>query len=82
MKKKNPISCVFYDWIEHYATKKEVVEIRINTPEGEQLIRSRILDTRAEKGKEYILLENNQEWLDLSYLIAINEHKLSDLEDC
>jgi len=80
--KYKPISCVFYDYIEHYALRKEQVEIAIRDGENERLLKTKILDTKSENKVEYILVENEKEWIRMDLILRINEHKLSDFNRC
>ena len=78
MKKYTPISCTFYDYIEHYAVKKTLVTIVYMNENGEQQsVQARIDDTLNNKKEEFICLSNGQK-IRMDYLISINQHRLSD----
>lgn len=82
-KKYKPISCVYYDFIEHYATRKEIVNITMKGKGAHPVeLKSRILDTKTEGQIEYLLLDETKEWIRMDHIISLNEHKLSDYQDC
>lgn len=82
-KKYQPISCVYYDFIEHYAIRKEKVTIVWKDRDDREVqLNSRILDTKTEAKVEFMLLEATQEWIRMDRIISLNEHKLADFQDC
>lgn len=80
--KYQPISCVFYDYIEHFAMRKEIVELLVKDGNGERMLKTRILDTKAKDKVEYLLVEATAEWIRMDQIIRINEHKMSDYNLC
>lgn len=82
--KKNytPISCVFYDLIEHYATRKEIVSIEVQKESERATYNSRILDTQVENKVEYIVLESPAIRIRMDQIISLNEEKLWDYKKC
>lgn len=82
-KKYQPISCTFYDYIEHYAMRKELIRILLkNDMGGHEQFHSRILDTKTQDRVEYFLLEATTEWIRMDRIISLNEHRLSDYQNC
>jgi len=82
-KKYQPISCVYYDLIEHYAIRKEIISIVMHSEnENQESFKTRILDTKAKDGVEYILLENPKEWFRMDRIVSLNDDLLSDFLSC
>lgn len=81
MKKYKAISCVFYDFIEHYATLGKSVKIVIAEQGKKEAFQSKILNTKTEGGIEYMLVEGKR-WIQLDHIISIEDHNLSDYHEC
>ncbi len=82
-KKYVPISCSFYDFIEHFATLKKEVLIRFINAEGQAAqVKSRIVTTKNNKDGEFILLEKEAQLIRLDQLIAIEDKELKDYTTC
>jgi len=77
-----PISCVYYDLIEHYAVRKEVVHIIIQSEKGPEEFHSRILDTRVKEKVEYMLIETPAMSIRMDQIVSLNGEKLSDFTSC
>jgi len=77
-----PISCVYYDLIEHYAVRKEVIEIVIGTEEGLQTFQSKILDTKVREKVEYMIIDTPSIEIRMDQIISLNGEKLSDFQKC
>ena len=74
-----PISCVFYDYIEHYATRGEVVELVYRNEAGEaHAVRTVLLDTEVSEKVEYVHLSTSPGRLRLDRIVRINAHELRD----
>lgn len=81
MKKYIPISCVFYDLLEHYATRKQVVKIVFLSEEQEIHLEGIIVDFEMNATKEEFLVINNQR-IRLDYLISVDGKRLADFTFC
>jgi len=79
--KYQPISCVFYDYIEHYALKKEIVELSFKDGNEKKILHTRLLDTKSKNKVEYVQIEG-KEWIRMDRIISINEHILADYNQC
>ncbi len=77
-----PISCVYYDLIEHYAVRKEVVHIIIEQGEEQKEYQSKILDTKIQDKIEYMLIETPELSIRMDQIISLNGEKLSDFTAC
>ena len=74
-----PISCVFYDYIEHYATTREVVEFVYRDEQGvEVTVYTRILDTEMQDKVEYVHLSKAPKRLRMDRIVRIAGHELKD----
>ena len=67
-----PISCSFFDRLQHWSTRKEIVEIifidnKLNT----NTISTRILDLFTKNSEEFIVLESGEKFR-LDQLISVN----------
>ncbi len=86
MEKKpyEPISCTYYDYIEHFAVLKQVVHIRYYGDDGNpKELDTVILDTLNKKEEgEFIILNNLDHPLRMDRIISINEHILADYKSC
>lgn len=83
MEKYTPISCDFYDWIEHYATKKQVVTIRFKDANNqEQTARCKILTTSTAPDGEYLYFNAGVPSIRLDHLIAIEDQLLANFQAC
>jgi Rho-binding antiterminator len=83
MEKYAPISCDFYDWIEHYATKKEWVTIKYKDAQGEeQTVQRLILTTLTQVDGEYLLLNADLPPIRLDRLISIEDQMLANFQAC
>ena len=76
--KYKPISCVFYDLIEHYAVLREVVALAVKIDKETRVFNTRILDTKVVKKVEYILIETPKLTIRMDNIISINGEQLSD----
>jgi Rho-binding antiterminator len=82
MEKYKPISCEFYDYIEHYAMRREVIEIRFRDQDGTvKTIHDMIGNTRIYDGEEFIVLKNHPQ-IRMDQIISLNEHKLDQYPSC
>ena len=78
-----PISCVFYDYIEHYAVLRKAVDIVYKDEEGKkQTVNSKILDTQNTGTAEYVLLKSLNEPLRMDRIISIDGIQLKDFQVC
>ena len=77
-----PISCEYYDFIEHFAIKGEELEIQFYGPDNLiQVIKDRIVDTRIQNGEEFIVLAQNEE-IRLDHIISLNDKILAEYKSC
>lgn len=68
-----PIDCNYYDFIEHTAIRRKVVEIVYDNEKGEPTqIETRILDTKVTNGEEFVILEAPPLTLRMDRLISID----------
>ena len=74
-----PISCVFYDYIEHYATRREEVEFVYRDEHSvEQTIRTVILNTEVENKIEFVHLSTPPTRLRMDRIVRIAGRELRD----
>ena len=72
-----PISCVFYDYIEHYATTGEEVEFVYRNEALEEVsIRTVITDTEVKDKVEFVHLSTPPTRLRMDRIVRIGEHEL------
>ena len=72
-----PISCVFYDYIEHYATTGEEVEFVYRDEQLEEVtIRTVITDTEVKDKVEYVHLSTPPARLRMDRIVRIEGHEL------
>ena len=77
-----PISCEYYDYIEHFAVKGEEIEIQFYSSENLiKVIKDRILDTRVQNGEEFIVLAKNEE-IRLDHIISLDDKILAEYKTC
>lgn len=81
-KKYQPISCVFYDLIEHYATRKELVHILISKDGKTERYHSRILDTKIIRKVEFMVLDHPRIDIRLDQIISLNDDRLASFNKC
>jgi Rho-binding antiterminator len=83
MKEYKAISCTYYDYIEHYATLRQVVNIQYKD-EADQLqsIQNIILDTKNDGKAEYIIVKDMEQPIRLDKLVSIEDKKLADYWEC
>ena len=73
-----PISCVFYDYIEHFATTGEEVTFVYRNEAGEEVaVRTVIRDTEVKEKVEYVHLSTPPTRLRMDRIVRINEHVLA-----
>ena len=73
MSEYTPIDCNFYDVIEHYAIRRQVIPIRfLDEDETEKSVNSRILDTMVRSGEEFVKLEEVPELIRMDRIISLN----------
>jgi len=77
-----PISCVYYDLIEHYAVRKEIVHIIIQEGAEQKEFHSKILDTKVKEKVEYMLIETPELSIRMDQIISLNGDKLADFMNC
>ncbi len=77
-----PISCVYYDLIEHYAIRKEVVHIVIKDEAKLFEYHSKILDTKVKDKVEYMVLEYPNISIRMDQIVSLNGEKLADFNAC
>lgn len=77
----SPISCTFYDLLEAFATKKQLVTLVFNEMKQEKMVQSVIVTFVIENKVEYLLLQSRQK-IRLDSLIEVGGHKLSDYTYC
>ncbi|MDW7692799.1 hypothetical protein R9C00_11300 [Flammeovirgaceae bacterium SG7u.111] len=83
MKPYKPISCSFYDVIEHYATLRQKVAIRFRSEKGaEETIETLILDTKTTSEGEFMLVKEEPKALRMDRIISIGSEKLEDFGEC
>jgi len=59
--KYNPVNCTFVDWVEHYATRKQVIDIEYIDDNGHEQKRTSIIKTWVNKGEaEYLIAGPDQ----------------------
>lgn len=70
--KYTPISCNFYDYLEAWATKRNLVDIQYRDLEGQvQETSTYIDDLINQKGEEFMVLANGLK-IRLDYLLSVN----------
>ena len=77
-----PISCVYYDLIEHYAVRKETVNIVIQEEEKLVEYHSKILDTKVKDKVEYMIIATPNISIRMDLIVSLNGEKLSDFNAC
>jgi len=85
MESKNnyiPISCVYYDLIEHYAVRREVISIIVQGENELKQYQSKILDTKVKDKVEYMIIETPNISIRMDQIISLNGEKLSDYSSC
>jgi Rho-binding antiterminator len=83
MKEYKAISCTYYDYIEHYATLKQMVNIQYKDEANQlQSIQSIILDTKNNGKAEYIIVKDMEQPIRLDNLVSIEDKKLADYWEC
>lgn len=76
-----PISCSFYDILEAFATKREMVNIIFVGEEQQTTIQGIISTFQTENKVEYLILQSDQK-IRLDTLIEVDGNKLSDYNYC
>ena len=67
-----PINCYYYDYLEIYAMRKTLVEIKLKDEDNAEFtISTRISNLKAIDGEEFMYLENGSVYR-LDKLISIN----------
>lgn len=83
MKTYKAISCTYYDYVEHYATLRQVVDILYKDEADKiQSIKSIILDTKNDGNAEYMIVKDVEQPIRLDKLISIADKKLADYWEC
>ncbi|MEL7122086.1 MAG: hypothetical protein AAFO07_21745 [Bacteroidota bacterium] len=82
MKTYQPISCVFYDYIEHYAVLRKAVDIVYEEEGKQKTVNSKILDTQNTGTAEYVILKSLNEPLRMDRIISIDGIQLKDYQQC
>ncbi|MGK0388608.1 MAG: Rho-binding antiterminator [Maribacter sp.] len=83
MKEYKAISCTYYDYIEHYATLRQMVNIQYKDEANQlQSIQSIILDTKNNGKAEYIIVKDMEQPIRLDNLVSIEDKKLADYWEC
>jgi hypothetical protein len=72
-----PIPCSFHDQLLHYATRRELLSIRILNESMEVEIQATILDVFTRSGAEFMQLDNGQEYR-LDQLLSVNGMDVQD----
>ena len=74
MKNYQPIDCNLYDYIEHFATLRQVVRINYESVHGTSIVLlARITDTHTTTQKEEFLLLDNGSSIRLDRLIQLDQ---------
>lgn len=82
MKEYKPISCEYYDYIEHYAVKGEVIRIEFMDEYSQiSTIKDIILDTLIKDKEEYLILKSGLK-IRMDHIVSINDHILSEYPSC
>lgn len=83
MEKYKPISCTYYDYIEHYAVLKAVVVIQYwNEQHEKSSIESVILDTKNDGTAEYMMVRDLDNPIRMDRIISIDGKLQSDYSAC
>jgi len=85
VKKYQPISCVFYDLIEHYATLRKAVTIQYLKELGKEeilTIKAKILDTKIIDKVEHVIIEGLEDPIRMDRLISIEGEVLANYNKC
>ncbi|WP_339922090.1 hypothetical protein [uncultured Cyclobacterium sp.] len=78
--KYTPINCSFFDRLQHWSTRKEIVEIIfIDKDANTNTLRTRILDLFTKNSEEFIVLESGHKFR-LDQLISVNGLMVSSCE--
>ena len=81
MKKYTPISCVFYDFLEHYATiNKEVEIVYLENLENKQV--TGVIGNLSINDKKEEVLTVNDLNIRLDLLISVDGNLLADFNHC
>lgn len=81
MKKYTPISCVFYEFLEHYATIKKEVEIVYLDDSVKKKVVGVIADLSINDQKKEVLTINDLN-IRLDLLISVDGKMLADFNHC
>lgn len=83
MKDYQPISCTFYDFIEHFATlRKEIIIQYKETDVSITSLTSIILDTQSNKDGEFMIIKDLKHPIRLDKIISLDGKFLSDYQFC
>ena len=83
MKTYQPISCSFYDVIEHNAVLGREVNISFQEYGGKsQEITTKILDTKTTPDGEFMLIEKEPRSIRMDLIISIGDKKLDEFGEC
>jgi len=82
MQEYKPISCEYYDYIEHYAVKGEIITIEfMDDYSFISTIQDVILDTHIKDKEEFIILKSGKR-IRMDHVIRLNDYILSDYPSC
>lgn len=81
MKKYSPISCVYYDFLEHYATIQKEVVVVYFLGQREEIVKGVIKDLKVDDEKVEVLLIKDLK-IRLDSLISVDGKMLSDFTHC
>lgn len=81
MKKYSPISCTFHDYIEHFITLRQNVDVKFLENNLEKIVNSKILETYTSQTKEeFMKLEKYPNEIRLDNIISIDKYILKEFE--
>lgn len=56
-----PINCGFHEWLLHFATKAQPVDLELVSEKGELITRNAVIkDVFTQEGAEFVLLDNEE----------------------
>jgi len=56
-----PINCGFHEWLLHFATKAQAVEMELVSEQGEIITRTGVIkDVFTKEGAEFVLLDSDE----------------------
>lgn len=81
-KKYKPVNCDIIDWVEHYATRREVVDVFYTDDNEIKKVNSLIKTWTIDQGIEYLILESDNGPIRMDHITQIGDIKTDLLHEC